>query len=94
MVYVRALIFTERDSQKGIIVGKKGQILKKIGELARSDIENLLGSKVYLDLWVKVRKDWRNKDNSLKDPYSEPTGTSPVVMPINPQYMPLLFRKT
>jgi len=67
MVYVRALIFTERDSQKGIIVGKKGQILKKIGELARSDIENLLGSKVYLDLWVKVRKDWRNKDNSLKD---------------------------
>jgi len=64
---VRALIFTERDSQKGIIVGKKGQILKKIGELARSDIENLLGSKVYLDLWVKVRKDWRNKDNSLKD---------------------------
>ncbi len=67
LVYVRAVIFTERDSQKGIIVGKSGQLLKKIGGLARGEIENLLGSKVYLDLWVKVRKDWRNKDNFLKE---------------------------
>jgi GTP-binding protein Era len=67
LVYIRAVIFTERDSQKGIIVGKNGQILKKIGELARGEMENLLGSKVYLDLWVKVRKDWRNKDSFLKD---------------------------
>ncbi|MDT3699186.1 MAG: GTPase Era [Thermincola sp.] len=67
LVYVRGVIFTERDSQKGIIVGKNGQILKKIGELARGEMENLLGSKVYLDLWVKVRKDWRNKESFLKD---------------------------
>ncbi len=67
VVYVRAVIFTEKESQKGIIVGKSGQLLKKIGELARREIENLLGSKVYLDLWVKVRKDWRNKDSFLKD---------------------------
>lgn len=67
LVYVRAVIFTEKESQKGIIVGKKGQMLKKIGELAREDIENLLGSKVYLDLWAKVRKDWRNTDRYLRD---------------------------
>lgn len=67
MVYVRAVIFLERDSQKGIIVGKKGLMLKKIGELARTDIENLMGSKIYLDLWVKVKKDWRNKDNILRN---------------------------
>ncbi len=67
LVYVRAVIFIERDSQKGIIVGKSGQMLKKIGALARGEIENLLGSKVYLDLWVKVKKDWRNSDNFLRD---------------------------
>lgn len=67
LVYVRAVIFTERDSQKGIIVGKEGQLLKKIGGLARGEIENLLGSKVFLDLWVKVRKDWRNRENILKN---------------------------
>lgn len=67
LVYVRAVIFVERDSQKGIIVGKSGQMLKKVGALARGEIENLLGSKVYLDLWVKVRKDWRNSGNFLKN---------------------------
>lgn len=67
LVYVRAVIYTERDSQKGILVGKGGQVLKKIGGLAREEIENLLGSKVFLDLWVKVRKDWRNNDRFLKD---------------------------
>ncbi|PKM83075.1 MAG: GTPase Era [Firmicutes bacterium HGW-Firmicutes-14] len=67
MIYVRAVIYTEKESQKGIIVGKQGQMLKKTGALAREDIENLLGSKVYLDLWVKVKKDWRNRDNVLRD---------------------------
>lgn len=67
MVYVRAVIYTERDSQKGIVVGKQGQMLKKIGGMARSEIENLLGSKVYLDLWVKVRKDWRNSESFLRN---------------------------
>lgn len=66
LVYVRAVIFTERDSQKGIIVGKEGQLLKKIGGLAREEVENLFGSKVFLDLWVKVRKDWRNRENILR----------------------------
>ncbi|HEX3033499.1 MAG TPA: GTPase Era [Bacillota bacterium] len=65
-VYVAATIYVERDSQKGILVGKNGSMSKKIGQLARSDIENLLGSKVYLDLWVKVKKDWRNREGVLK----------------------------
>lgn len=67
MVFIRGIIYTERDSQKGIIVGKDGQMLKKIGQLARGDIENLLGSKVFLELWVKVKKDWRNKEGFLKN---------------------------
>jgi len=67
LVYVRAVIYTEKESQKGIIVGKKGGLLKKIGEMARQDIENLLGSRVYLDLWVKVKKDWRNSKTVLRD---------------------------
>ena len=65
-VYIRATIYVERDSQKGIVIGAKGALLKEIGALARTDIENLLGSKVYLDLWVKVKKDWRNRDSILK----------------------------
>lgn len=64
-VYIRATIYVERDSQKGIIIGAKGTMLKKIGALAREDIQNLLGSKVFLDLWVKVKKDWRNRDGVL-----------------------------
>lgn len=67
LIYVRAVIFTERDSQKGIVVGKQGHMLKKIGGMARGEIENLLGSKVYLDLWVKVKKDWRNSESFLRD---------------------------
>lgn len=67
LIYVRAAIYTERDSQKGIIIGKKGSMLKKIGEMARQDIENLLGTQVYLDLWVKVKKDWRNSEAQLKN---------------------------
>lgn len=65
-VQVEATIYVERDSQKGIVIGKGGKMLKEIGKRARRDIEMLLGSKVYLDLWVKVQKDWRNKPNFIK----------------------------
>jgi len=65
-LYIRAVIYVERESQKGIVIGAKGQLLKEIGRLARIDIENLLGSKVFLDLWVKVKKDWRNKEGSIR----------------------------
>ncbi|GGJ63032.1 GTP-binding protein Era [Anoxybacillus voinovskiensis] len=66
-VYVGATIIVERDSQKGIIIGKQGRMLKEIGQRARVDIEALLGSKVFLELWVKVQKDWRNKLSQLRD---------------------------
>jgi len=66
-LHVMAVIIVERDSQKGIIIGKQGSMLKEIGKRARLDIENLLGSKVYLELWVKVQKDWRNKAAFLKE---------------------------
>lgn len=65
-IYIRATIFVERESQKGIVIGAKGSLLKKIGLEARRDIEALLGDKVFLDLWVKVKPDWRNKDKALK----------------------------
>ena len=64
-IYVRAVIYVERESQKGIVVGKKGAMLKQIGQLARTDVENLLGSPIFLDLWVKVKEDWRNRENML-----------------------------
>lgn len=67
MIDVMATIIVERDSQKGIIIGKQGNMLKEIGMRAREDIEKLLGSKVYLELWVKVQKDWRNKAFHLRD---------------------------
>ncbi|WP_458412461.1 GTPase Era [Schinkia sp. CFF1] len=66
-VYIAATVIVERDSQKGIIIGKQGKMLKEIGRLARIDIEALLGSKVFLELWVKVQKDWRNRQNQLRD---------------------------
>lgn len=66
-VYIRATIFVERESQKGIVIGKKGALLKEIGALARRDIETMLGSKAYLDLWVKVKKDWRDRMNVLRE---------------------------
>jgi GTP-binding protein Era len=65
-LYVRAVVYVERDSQKGIVIGAGGKLLKEIGRQARMDIENLLGSKVFLDLWVKVKKDWRNRESILK----------------------------
>lgn len=67
VVYIGAVIFVERDSQKGIIIGKRGQLLKEVGKLARADIEALLGSRIFLELWVKVKKDWRNQERVLKD---------------------------
>lgn len=75
MVYVKAVIFVERDSQKGIIIGEGGRMLKEIGKEARQEVESLLGSPVYLDLWVKVNKDWRNSQEVLRLlGYSEQTG--------------------
>lgn len=65
--FIRATIFVERESQKGIVIGAKGSLLKKIGQEARKDIEALTGAGVFLDLWVKVRADWRNKAKALKD---------------------------
>ncbi|MEH7096789.1 GTPase Era [Neobacillus vireti] len=67
IIHVMATVIVERDSQKGIIIGKQGSMLKEIGKRARVDIENLLGSKVFLELWVKVQKDWRNKMSQLRD---------------------------
>ncbi|MDL2280274.1 GTPase Era [Selenomonadales bacterium OttesenSCG-928-I06] len=66
-LFIRAIIYVERESQKGIVVGKNGSLLKEIGQKARHDIETLLGNEAYLDLWVKVKKDWRNKDTVLKN---------------------------
>ncbi|MCF8000308.1 MAG: GTPase Era [Halanaerobiales bacterium] len=66
IMYIRANIYVEKRSHKGIIIGKNGKMLKKIGTRARKDIEKLLQQKVYLDLWVKVEKDWREDENLLK----------------------------
>lgn len=66
MVYIRANIYVEKKSHKGIIIGKNGSMLKEIGLRARKDIEKLLQTDLYLDLWVKVLKDWREKKNLIK----------------------------
>lgn len=66
-VHVMANIIVERNSQKGILIGKQGAMMKQIGTGARREIERLLGSKVYLELWVKVQKDWRNKQIHLRE---------------------------
>ncbi|MFC6207869.1 GTPase Era [Levilactobacillus tongjiangensis] len=65
-VRIEATIIVERPTQKGIMIGKGGSMLKKIGTMARQDIEHLLGSKVYLELWVKVQPNWRDKASLLK----------------------------
>lgn len=67
VVYIGAVIYVERDSQKGIVIGKQGSLLKEVGKQARKDIESLLGSRTFLELWVKVKKDWRNQERILKD---------------------------
>ncbi|MGO2083229.1 GTPase Era [Vagococcus sp.] len=66
-IHIQATIIVERDSQKGIIIGKGGKMLKAIGTKSRKDIENLLGNKVYLELWVKVQKNWRDKHRDLQN---------------------------
>ncbi|HKZ16142.1 MAG TPA: GTPase Era [Geobacteraceae bacterium] len=67
LISISATINVERDSQKGIIIGKKGEMLKKIGTQARKDIEELLGSRVFLELFVKVRRDWSESKHMLKE---------------------------
>ena len=67
MIHIKALIIVERDTQKGIIIGHKGQALKKVGAMARKDIERFFDKKVFLEMFVKVEKDWRNRDNILKN---------------------------
>ncbi|UJL44873.1 GTPase Era [Virgibacillus sp. NKC19-16] len=66
-IFIQATIITERKTQKGILIGRQGSMLKNIGKSARKDIEALLGTKVYLELWVKVKKDWRNRQSQLKE---------------------------
>jgi len=66
-IYIRANIYVERGSQKGIIIGSKGSMLKKIGQEARESIESWLDAPVYLDLWVSVKSDWRDKDSNLRE---------------------------
>jgi GTP-binding protein Era len=65
-LYIRATVNVERDGHKGIIIGEGGQMLKKIGAAARYEIERALGRPIFLDLWVKVRKDWRSDPASLR----------------------------
>ncbi|BAU27264.1 GTP-binding protein Era [Aneurinibacillus soli] len=67
LIDIYATIYTERSTQKGILVGKQGAMMKEIGRLAREDIERLLGTKVYLNLWIKVKKDWRNQENLFRN---------------------------
>mgnify|MGYP002622752681 CR=1 FL=1 len=64
--YIRAVIYVERDSQKGILIGKGGELLKGVGKNSRPEIEMLLGKKVYLDLWVKVKRGWRNSNGAIQ----------------------------
>ena len=64
-IFIRATIYVERDSQKKIIIGKGGAMLKNVGAAARPEIEMLIGAKIFLDLWVKVKKDWRNSIGAL-----------------------------
>ncbi len=66
LLYIQATIYVERDSQKGILIGKGGRMLKKIGTMAREELEFLLGKRIYLDLWVKPLKDWREKEHYIR----------------------------
>jgi GTPase len=67
MILIRAAINVEKESQKGILIGKGGKRLKEIGSQARVDLEGLLGARVYLELWVRVQKDWTKKDYALRE---------------------------
>ena len=65
-IHIMAVIYVERDSQKGIIIGHQGKMLKRVGTLARKDIETFFEKRVFLELYVKVEKDWRNQENKLR----------------------------
>lgn len=65
-INISAVIYVERNSQKGIIIGRQGEAIKKVGSAARLDLEAFFGKKIFLNLYVKVLKEWRNKENSLK----------------------------
>ena len=67
IIYIRANIYCEKISQKGIIIGKDGKTLKRIGEVSRKEIEIFLQKRVFLDLWVKVYKNWRKDPFALKN---------------------------
>ena len=71
LVYINADIILERETQKIIVIGKKGEGLKRLGEKARLEIEKFLGRRVYLELFVKVRKDWRNNRNFIRENYNQ-----------------------
>jgi GTP-binding protein Era len=66
-IYIRASIYVERDSQRGILIGNKGSMLKKIGQYARTEIEKWMEANVYLDLWVGVKEDWREKESYIRE---------------------------
>jgi len=66
LVVIRATIQVERETQKGILIGEKGKRLKEIGRLAREEMEALLGVRVFLELWVKVEKNWRDDPRALR----------------------------
>ncbi len=66
IINIRALIIVERDTQKGIVIGHKGLALKKVGSMSRKDIERFFDKKVFLEMYVKVEKDWRSRDNLLR----------------------------
>ena len=67
IIDINATIYCEKKSHRGIIIGKGGKMLREIGSRARLDIEKLLGTRIYLELWVKVRKDWRDSAIDLKN---------------------------
>jgi GTP-binding protein Era len=67
IIHIEAVIYVSRESQKGIIIGKEGKMLKRVGSEARADAEEFFGKKIFLKLFVKVARDWRNKDRALKN---------------------------
>jgi GTP-binding protein Era len=66
LTYISATIYVEKDSQKKIVIGARGSMLKQIGQAARQELERFVGHRVFLDLWVKVRKNWRKDENALR----------------------------
>ena len=66
LVRIHAVIFTEKESQKAILIGAKGQKMKQMGQAAREDLERFLGKKVYLELWVKTLKNWKKDERELR----------------------------